>query len=140
MLGVPGVAGRLFSTVAAQGTSVLMISQASSEQSICFLVKREEAPSVIAALEETFARELARRDIDRIWAQEPVSIIAVVGAGMKGTPGIAARVFGALADKGINVISIAQGSSEYNISLVVDDAAMGEAVRAIHQRFELGKG
>ena len=137
MLGVPGVAGKVFSTVAAQSASVLMISQSSSEQSICFVVRTEDADRAIEALNEAFALELIRRDIDRIRALKEVAIIAVVGAAMRSTPGIAARVFGALASKSINVISIAQGSSEYNISVVVDGSEADEAVRAIHSHFEL---
>lgn len=137
MLGVPGVAGKVFSTVATQGISVLMISQSSSEQSICFVVRSEDAEQAIVALNEAFALELIRRDIDRIWAQGDEAIIAVVGAGMRSTPGIAYRVFEALANEGINVISIAQGSSEYNISLVVNRSDAAEAVRAIHRHFEL---
>ena len=137
MLGVPGVAGKVFSTVATQGISVLMISQSSSEQSICFVVRSEDAEQAIVALNEAFALELMRRDIDRIWAQRDAAIVAVVGAGMRSTPGIAYRVFEALANEGINVISIAQGSSEYNISLVVNRSDAAEAVRAIHRHFEL---
>jgi len=137
MIGVPGVAARVFSTVADEGISVLMISQSSSEQSICFVIPKDVAPRAIAALEGTFERELAGRDIDRIWAQDAVVIVAVVGAGMKGTPGIAAKVFGALGRNGLNVISIAQGSSEYNLSLVVAESDADEAVRQIHREFEL---
>jgi aspartokinase len=80
---------------------------------------------------------VARRNVDRIWAQEGVAIVAVVGAGMRGTPGIGAKVFGALGRRGLNVISVAQGSSEYNISLVVKQDEAFEAVQAIHQEFEL---
>jgi len=137
MLGVPGVAAKVFSAVAAGGISVLMISQSSSEQSICFVVRSDDSSPAIAALEETFALELMRHDIDRIWAQEGVSIIALVGAGMRNTPGIAVRLFEALAKKGINVISIAQGASEYNISVVVNSDEADDAVRAIHGQFEL---
>jgi|Deesub1362B_J571_1020462.scaffolds.fasta_scaffold02651_5 aspartate kinase len=138
MLGVPGIAARVFSAVAGEGISVLMISQSSSEQNICFVIRREETGRALKALEKAFAYEMARRNVDRIWAQEGVAIIAVVGAGMKGTPGIAAKVFGALGWAGINVVSIAQGSSEYNLSLVVSEEEADEAVRAIHKKFELG--
>jgi aspartate kinase len=137
MMGVPGIAAKVFSAVAHEGISVLMISQASSEQSICFVVRQQDSARAIAALERTFELELARHNVDRIWAQSDVAIVAVVGAGMRGTPGIGAKTFGALGKRGINVISVAQGSSEYNISLVVtkDDAL--DAVKAIHQEFEL---
>ena len=138
MQGVPGVAGRVFSAVGRSGVSVLMISQSSSEQSICFVVRSEDTPVVVDAIEREFEREILRSDIDRIGSQDEVAIIAAVGAGMKGKPGIAARVFGALADQGISVISIAQGSSEYNLSLVVVHDDVDEGVRAIHRQFGLG--
>jgi len=139
MLGVPGIAARVFTAVAQEGISVLMISQSSSEQNICFVIRQEAAERALRALETAFELELARRNVDRIWAQKGVAIVAAVGAGMKGTPGIAAKVFGALGKHGINVISIAQGSSEYNISFVVDEVDMENAVRYIHQEFGLGR-
>ncbi len=135
MQGVPGVAARVFSAVARAAINVLMISQASSEQSICFVVESAHAPRAIEALEKEFELDRLRGNIDRIWAQDHIAILAVVGEGMKGTPGIAAKVFGALGERGINVISIAQGSSEYNLSLVVDERDADDALRAIHQRF-----
>jgi aspartokinase/homoserine dehydrogenase 1 len=138
MIGVPGVSARTFGAVARTGTSVLMISQSSSEQSICFVVSTSEKEKVLAALQEEMALELDRRDIERIRPQDEIVILAVVGAGMKGTPGIASRVFGALGTHHINVIAIAQGSSEYNISLVVAQGDGDEAVRCIHEEFRLG--
>ena len=140
MIGVPGVAARTFGAVARTGTSVLMISQSSSEQNICFVVPTSEAAKVLAALKEEMARELEHRDIERIWTQDDIVILAVVGAGMKGTPGISSRVFGALGTHRINVIAIAQGSSEYNISLVVAQGDGDEAVRCIHEEFKLRAG
>jgi aspartokinase/homoserine dehydrogenase 1 len=137
MMGVPGIAARVFSAVAHEDISVLMISQASSEQSICFVVRRQDEARAIAALKHTFELELTRHNVDRVWAQSAVAIVAVVGAGMRGTPGIGAKVFGALGKHEINVISIAQGSSEYNISLVVKEDDAQPAVRAIHEEFEL---
>jgi aspartate kinase len=133
MMGVPGIAARTFSAVASQGASVLMISQASSEQSICFIIPTPTVPPVIEALEEEMARELARRDIDRIWSMDDVVIVTAVGAGLRSTPGIAACIFGALGQANINVIAIAQGSSECNLSIVVaaDDAV--NAVQEIHR-------
>lgn len=130
MVGVPGIAGRTFSAVARERTSVLMISQASSEQSICFVIPTVSTEGVVRALQEEMARELARRDIDRIWADDDVVIISAIGTGMRGTPGISARIFGALGGAGINVIAIAQGSSECSISLVVN---AGDATRAVQQ-------
>ncbi len=137
MMGIPGVAGRTFSAVAKTGSSVLMISQSSSEQSICFVVASKDVPEIVLALEEELSRELERRDLDEISSQPEVVILAVVGAGMKGTPGVSARVFGALGKAGVNVIAIAQGSSEYNISLVIAQGEADTAVRLIHDEFHL---
>jgi len=133
MLGVPGVAARAFGAVASTGTSVPLITQASSEQSICFAVPSEVADSVISALEQTFAYEINEEDIDRVWTTDDVSIVTVVGAGMRHTPGVAGKVFSQLGDKGVNVLAIAQGSSEVSISLVVDTADTENAVKALHQ-------
>ncbi len=133
MIGVPGIAGRTFSAVARAGANVLMISQASSEQSICFVVPTKNAPAVVASLEEEFVRELVRQDIDRVWSQDGIVIISAVGTGMRGTPGIAGRIFGTLGRSGINVIAIAQGSSECSVSLVVAAADATAAVREIHK-------
>lgn len=132
MMGVPGIAARTFGAVAREKVNVLLITQASSEQSICFAVPGSTHEQVVAAVESEFATELARRDIDRVWAMQPVSIVTVVGAGMRGTPGIAGRIFGALGEPGVNIIAIAQGSSECSISLVVDGADTQPAVRYIH--------
>jgi bifunctional aspartokinase / homoserine dehydrogenase 1 len=132
MMGVPGIAARTFAAVASQGANVLMISQASSEQSICFLIPTVDVPAVIAALESELALELSRRDIDRVWSMDDVVIVSAVGSGMRGTPGVAARLFNALATTNINVIAIAQGSSECSISLVVSMDQATEAVRQIH--------
>jgi aspartokinase/homoserine dehydrogenase 1 len=139
MIGVPGVAARTFGAVAHTGTSVLMISQSSSEQSICFVVPGGETPHVLAVLEKEMARELERRDIERIWSQDGIVILAVVGAGMKGIPGISARIFSAMGRSNINVIAIAQGSSEYNISLVIDRNDADDAARCIHEEFQLAQ-
>ena len=132
MLGVPGVAARTFTAVANTGTSVPMITQASSEQSICFAVPGDSADKVIQAVKKEFSIELAGGDIDRIWATDDVTIITVVGVGMRNTPGIAGRIFTALGDNGVNVIAIAQGSSEVSISLVVDAGDTLPGVRALH--------
>lgn len=139
MMGVPGIAARTFQAVASTGANVLMISQSSSEQSICFVVLESDAPKVLAALKEAMARELERGHIDKIYGEHDIVIVAVVGSRMKGTPGIAAKVFGALGEASINVIAIAQGSSEANISLVVARGDCDEAVRRIHAAFELDK-
>ncbi len=132
MMGVPGIAARTFSAVASQGASVLMISQASSEQSICFVIPTRAVTPVIHAIEEEMALELARRDIDRVWSLDDVVIVTAVGAGIRRTPGVAARIFSALAQRDINVIAVAQGSSDCSISLVVEADVAADAVQQIH--------
>ncbi len=132
MLGVPGIAARTFAAVARTGASVLMISQASSEQSICFVIPAAGAEQVICSLEEEMALELSRRDIDRVWQRPNVTILTVVGSALRETPGVAARIFGALGQANINVVAIAQGSSEYIVSLVVADEDAEVAVHRIH--------
>ncbi|GAB4483873.1 MAG: aspartate kinase [Anaerolineales bacterium] len=133
MLGVPGVAARAFGAVASTGTSVPLITQASSEQSICFAVPSEAFEQVLRALEAAFAVELRERDIDRIWSTLEVSIVTVVGAGMRSTPGVAGQIFSQLGRRGVNVLAIAQGSSEVSISLVIDSAETETAVRCLHE-------
>jgi aspartate kinase len=135
--GIPGIAAKTFDVVAAQQANVLMISQASSENNICFVLSAAEAPRVVAALRAALEFELMRGHIDEITAEQQVAIVAAVGDRMRGTPGIAATVFSALGSAGINIIAISQGSSERNISLVVTDRDAGEAVRAIHRAFRL---
>jgi aspartate kinase len=133
MRGVPGIAGRTFTAVAKTGTSVFMISQASAEQSICFVIPREASEKVKRELDTEFSRELNRHEIDSISAYDEGSIITAVGMGISDTPGVSGRVFGALGTEQINVIAIAQGSSECSISFVVSDADCDNAVRALHQ-------
>jgi aspartokinase/homoserine dehydrogenase 1 len=133
MMGVPGIAARTFGAVARSKVSVLLISQASSEQSICFTIPDDHTDDAISSLEQEFASELACRDIDKIWAQREVAIITVVGAGMRGTPGIAGRLFSALGQTGVNIIAIAQGSSECIVSMVVAGQDTVAALAAIHR-------
>ena len=136
MLGVPGVAARTFGAIAATGTSVPLISQASSEQSICFAVPSNAAELVVQKIQNEFQREIDRRDIDSVWSSEEVVIISVVGSGMKNIPGVAGKVFSKLGESKVNVIAIAQGSSEVSISFIVaaDDGA--RAVQALHNIFQ----
>ncbi len=139
MMGVPGIAARTFAAIHAAGLSVSTIFQSSSESSIGFTVPGAEAGHAVTALEEAFAQELVAGLVDCVTAREGVSVIAVVGRGMAGAPGIAARVFSALAAGGINVIAIAQGSSELNISFVVEEKQASDAARAVHAAFQLAK-
>lgn len=132
MRGVPGIAARTFSTVARAGVSVYMISQASSEQSICFVIPRDAAPAVLSALRDEFADEIRRRDIDGVSSFDQAAIVTAVSAGLRDTPGVSGRVFGALGNANINVFAIAQGSSECSISMVVAASACDQAVRVLH--------
>jgi len=139
LIGVPGVAGRTFATLSDRGISVSLITQSSSEQSICFTVPEKEAKAAREALERAFREEIARREVDSILVQPGMATIAVVGLGMAGTPGIASRVFSALAAGEINIVAIAQGSSELNISVVVSAAQTAGALKRIHEAFQLAK-
>ena len=139
MLGVPGIAARTFAAVQHAGVSVSLISQASSEHSICFTVPSGSAERARKSLRETFRGEIARREIDGVEVRAGVVAVAIVGLGMAATPGIAARAFSALADAGINVVAIAQGSSELNLSVVVDGRHGAAAQRAVHAAFQLNK-
>jgi aspartokinase/homoserine dehydrogenase 1 len=133
MVGVPGIAARAFSAVAREKVSVLMFSQASSEQNICLVVPEEERARSLKALREEFAAEIALGKLDGVQAHGPVAAVAAVGEGMRGTSGIAGRVFSAVARAGVNVEAIAQGSSEVNISFIVEDGDASRAVRAVHR-------
>jgi aspartate kinase len=132
MLGVPGVAARAFAAVASTGTSVPLITQASSEQSICFAVPSVSSHAVLSALKNVFKHEIEQRDIDRVWATEDVTIVTVVGAGLRSTPGVAGQIFSKLGSEDINVVAIAQGSSEVSISMVIEPEATETAVKALH--------
>ncbi len=132
MIGVQGIAARAFAVAARTDASVTLIVQTSSVQSICFAVPQASAQRVIAELEREFRNEFEWTHIDRVRAQDDIVIVTVVGAGMRHTPGIAGKVFSALGDRGLNVVAIAQGSSECSISLVVAAADADDSVRAIH--------
>ncbi|MBM4412771.1 MAG: aspartate kinase [Chloroflexi bacterium] len=132
MIGVQGVAARTFGAVAQAGANVLMISQASSEQSICFVIPNDHARQVVDALESALKHEIERGDIDQIKSRDEVVIVTAVGVGIHERPGVAAGVFSALAQAGINILVIAQGSSECSISMVVAANDGDNAVRALH--------
>jgi bifunctional aspartokinase / homoserine dehydrogenase 1 len=137
MIGVPGTAQRLFGALREHGISVVLISQASSEHSICFAVPEAEAARTAEIVRETFKGELERGQIQDVGVTRGCSILSVVGDGMAGTPGVAAKAFSSLANVGVNVRAIAQGSSERNISMVVDQSHAGRALGAVHAGFYL---
>ncbi len=137
MAGVPGVAARLFQTLADRGISVTMISQSSSESSICLAVPEEAALAAEMALKQQFRLDISYGNIEEVVVRQRVGLVAAVGLGMAQTPGVAARVFACLGARGINVMAIAQGSSELSISVAVDESHVPEAIQAIHAEFGL---
>ncbi|MGD8339628.1 MAG: bifunctional aspartate kinase/homoserine dehydrogenase I [Gammaproteobacteria bacterium] len=137
MIGVPGTADRLFGALRDAGISVMMISQGSSEHSICFAVREDKAESVREVVERAFAVELAQGQVQRVEVTSACAIIAVVGDGMSGLPGSAGKFFRTLGNSGINVRAIAQGASERNISAVIGARDMTKALRAVHSSFYL---
>lgn len=137
MIGVPGTADRLFCALRDAGISVTLISQASSEHSICFAVPVENAAQVESVVRQAFKAELEQSLIQSVEVQNNCSIIAVVGDGMAGLPGVAAKFFGTLGTADISVKAIAQGSSERNISAVIDREDVTRALRAAHSGFYL---
>jgi aspartokinase/homoserine dehydrogenase 1 len=137
MIGVPGTAQRLFTALREHNISVILISQGSSEHSICLAVPLAEATKTEGTIRDAFARELATGQIQSVEVTRDCSILAVVGDGMAGTRGVAAKVFGALGTAGVNVRAIAQGASERNISLVIEAADTARALRSVHSSFYL---
>ncbi len=132
MLGVPGVAGRTFGAVAATRTNVILIIQASSEQSISFAVPSGRADTVIEALNHAFSHELSTRDIDRISSSGESAIITAVGCGMCSRPGVFGNIFSSLGNSDLKVNAIAQGASSVSVSLVVDAGDAEAAVKSLH--------
>ena len=135
MVGVAGFSARLFGALARRNISVILISQSSSEYSICFSIKSEDAQSADNALKEEFIHEIKAGSIEKPLIEKDLSIIAVVGSAMKSTSGISGKVFQALGRNGINVVAIAQGSSETNISAVISASDESKALNAIHDAF-----
>lgn len=137
MVGVPGVASRLFGALARKGVNVVLITQASSEHSITFAVSPKEGVVAREVLKEEFAVELKSREIDRVEAEDNLSVVAVIGENMKNTPGIAGKLFQAFGRNGINVVAIAQGSSELNVSVVINKPNLSKALNSLHETFFL---
>ena len=137
MIGVPGTAERVFGALHNAQVSVVMISQGSSEHSICCVVRGADAARAQTSLDAAFARELAAGQIESISVQAGISVLAAVGDGMSGTPGTAGRLFAALGRSRVNIRAIAQGASERNISVALDSADAARALRAAHSGFYL---
>ncbi len=137
LLGVVGASMRLFATLARENVNVILISQASSEHSICFAVDHHAAKTAKSAIEKEFLFEIRNEEIDEVQIESDLSIVAVVGDGMKHSPGTGGRMFSALGKNGVNVVAIAQGSSERNISAVISQIDIAKALNALHEAFFL---
>ena len=135
MLGIPGMASRVFSALARAGVNIIMISQASSEHSICICIREHELSAASTALREELHEELSFRRIDELRERPGLEIVAVIGANMRGRPGISGRLFSALGDEQVNVLAIAQGSSEMNISFVIDREDRDHTLNVVHRAF-----
>jgi len=135
MVGVAGFSARVFGALAGKGISVMLISQSSSEYSICFAILPDDAQGADAALKEEFSHEIRSGSIEKPIIEKDLSIVAVVGSAMKNTTGISGKFFHALGRNGINIVAIAQGSSEINISAVIPSQDEGKALNAIHDAF-----
>jgi aspartate kinase len=136
MVGAPGTAAKVFEVLGRENINILMISQSVSESDISLVIQRNFIERAVNTLEIAL---LGREYIREIMSEDDVCVVAVLGAGMKGMPGVASRIFSSLAKKGINVRMIAQGSSELNVSFVVKEKYGTDTVRAIHDEFKLGK-
>jgi len=144
IVGLTDVVGRTFSTTAEVRASILLISQSSSQNDICFIVAAADAKRTVDALRKEFAQDVAHEKVEHITVDATIAIVAVVGENMRGTPGVAGRTFNALGRENVNIIAIAQGSSETNISFVVFEKEIKVALAATHREFGLagskGKG
>jgi aspartokinase/homoserine dehydrogenase 1 len=135
MIGIPGFAARIFSALAREGINIIMISQASSEHTICLVFKTQDVERALAALGGELALELQTRRIDDFQLIRDLLVVSVIGENMRGTPGLAGRLFSALGTVGVNILVIAQGSSERNISFVIEEKNHAMALRTIHKAF-----
>lgn len=138
MVGVPGIAAKLFAALAIEGINVIFISQSSSEHNISFVIKKNDGIKTNEVLTKAFQLELHQKKVENILIEDYIAIVAVVGEGMKGTPGVAGKTFSALGEKKVNIMAIAQGSSELNISMVIKEKDLVTAVRVIHKAFHIG--
>jgi aspartate kinase len=137
IVGLTDVLARSFAATAALRVNVFFVSQSSSQNDICFVIPTADQARTVQALRRAFAPELAEQTVEHVSVDANIAVVAVVGENMRGIPGIAGRTFSALGRDGVNIIAIAQGSSEYNISLVVETGAMQRCLAALHQEFLL---
>lgn len=137
LMGVVGVSKRLFGALADQKINVILISQASSEHSICFAIESGKARQAKAAIEREFVYEIRGKEMDEVQVESDLAIVAIVGENMKHNPGTSGRMFSALGKNGVNISAIAQGSSELNISAVVHEQDISKALNVLHEAFFL---
>lgn len=137
LVGVVGVSMRLFGTLAKENINVILISQASSEHSICFAIESNKTQQAKAAIEKEFQYEIRSKEMDTVKVEESLAIVAIVGENMKHNPGTSGRMFNALGKSGININAIAQGSSELNISAVIHQQDIAKALNVLHEVFFL---
>jgi aspartokinase/homoserine dehydrogenase 1 len=137
IVGLTDVLARSFAATSETRTNVFLVSQSSSQNDICFVISSADEKRALKALRDAFAPEIDEQTVEHVSANPDVAIVAVVGENMRGIPGVAGRTFGALGREGVNIIAIAQGSSEYNISLVVEASSMQRALAALHKEFRL---
>lgn len=140
IVGLPDVVGRTFSTTAEVRATVLLISQSSSQNDICFIVSAADAQRTVDAMRKEFAQDLAHQKVEHVTVDPNIAIVAVVGENMRGIPGVAGRTFNAMGRDSINIIAIAQGSSESNISFVIEEKDVKKALLALHREFGLSNG
>jgi bifunctional aspartokinase / homoserine dehydrogenase 1 len=137
IVGLTDVLARSFAATAALRVNVLFVSQSSSQNDICFVIPTADQARTVAALRDAFAPEIAEQTVEHVSVDGNIAVVAVVGENMRGIPGVAGRTFGALGCEGVNIIAIAQGSSEYNISLVVEATSMQRSLATLHKEFRL---
>ena len=133
MVGIPGISGRVFSCLGKNGISVIMISQSSSEQNICFAIRDKEKKLAVKSLREELQIEMHKNQIEEISIKDDVSIISVVGSGLKNSPDLIAKIFGAMAEEDINPFMVALGSSELNMSFIVESEALERTIISTHR-------
>ena len=138
MVGIPGMAARIFSTLAKADVNIIMISQASSEHSICLVFKEEESEAALETVRNELTLEIEAKRIQELSLLKNLAIIAIIGENMRGTPGISGKLFSSLGGEEINILAIAQGSSERNISFVIHKKDEKPALKTIHKAFLFG--
>jgi aspartokinase/homoserine dehydrogenase 1 len=139
IVGLPDVLARSFAATSETRTNVFLVSQSSSQNDICFVINTDDEKRTLKALRDAFAPEIAEQTVEHVTCNPDVAIVAVVGENMRGIPGVAGRTFTALGRENVNIMAIAQGSSEYNISLVVQKDSMQRALTALHKEFRLNE-